>query len=195
MAGYNMGMRPDARRAVAGEERVGKDFDARECSQVVTGGMWALHFRGAFREFWHGRELDETWHDSCRARRHTVNLSRKYTSCFISLSASSARADFDQAVRGAGKTLTASAACYALRISQEKLHILIAEGDWEAWAFYTTPETQATHHVVSRLAVVAWGVRHGVFQSAADAGHLVTAEEFATLAAQERAPRLDFREV
>ena len=95
--------------------------------------------------------------------------------------------DFEQAAgRAAGKTISAGAACYALRVPLERLYALVEEDALDAWAFYDVAGAHAAHYRLPAASVVACGLRRGLFRSAEDASHLLTAEEFAALAGEER---------
>lgn len=94
---------------------------------------------------------------------------------------------FEQAAgSAAGKTISAGAACYALRVPLERLYALVEEDALDAWAFYDGSGAHAAHYRLSAASVVACGIRRGLFRSAEDASHLLTAEEYAALAGQER---------
>ncbi len=89
---------------------------------------------------------------------------------------------FEQAVQTqARKTLSPTAASFALRVSLERLYALIRDDALDAWAWFPLPSARASQYRVSLFSVVAYGIRQGIFPSAEDARYLVTAEEYAAL--------------
>lgn len=68
----------------------------------------------------------------------------------------------------------------------EHLDALIADDSLKAWEFCPEQGMMPMHFMVSAASAAAWGIRLGLFKVAEDAKHLVSAEQFAVLAFQER---------